>query len=67
MEINPETAPPPPRTNTTLLYVVTPTVTLLISLPSILDTFAAAPPPAVSELSKFKLSSTLKLLPAETI
>ena len=67
VEINPETAPSPPRTNTTLLYVVTPTVTLSISLPSTLDTFAAAPPPAVSELSKFKLSSTLKLLPAETI
>ena len=67
VEINPATAPFPPRTNTTSLYVVIPTVKSLTSLPSTLDTFAAAPPPAVSELSKFKLSSTLKLLPAETI
>ena len=67
VEMNPETAPSPPRTNTTSLYVVTPTVTLSISFPSTLDTFAAAPPPPVSVLLKFKLSSTLKLLPAETI
>ena len=65
--MNPATAPFPPRTNTTSLYVVIPTVKSLTSLPSTLDTFAAAPPPSVSELSKFKLSSTLKLLPAETI
>ena len=67
VEMNPETAPSPPRTNTTSLYVVTPTVTLSISLPSTLDTFADAPPPPVSELSKFRLSSTLKSLPADTI
>ena len=67
VEINPETAPSPPRTNTTSLYVVTPTLTLSISFPSTLDTFADAPPPSVSELLKLRLSSTLKLLPADTI
>ena len=67
VEINPETAPSPERNITTSLYVVTPTLTLSISFPSTLDTFADAPPPSVSELSKLRLSSTLKLLPADTI
>ena len=67
VEINPDTDPFPPRTSTTSLYVVIPTVTLSTSLPSTLDTFAAAPPPSVFELSKLRESPTLKLLPAETI
>ena len=67
VEINPDTVPFPPRTKTTSLYVVIPTVTSSTSLPSTLDTFAAAPPPSVFELSKLSESSTLKLLPADTI
>ena len=67
VDIKPDTVPFPPLTNTTSLYVVTPTVILSTSLPWTWDTLAAAPPPSVLELSKFKLSFTLKSLPAETI
>ena len=59
VEINPETVPFPPRTKTTSLYVVTPTVTPPTSLPFTLDTKALAPPPSVPVLSKFKLSPTI--------
>ena len=58
VEINPETVPFPPRTKTTSLNVVTPTVKLPISLPSTFDIKALAPPPSVFVLSKFKLSPT---------
>ena len=67
MEIYPETDPLPERVKTTSLKVVTPTFTSCKSLPKIRETWAAAPPPSVPLLSKFKLSPTLKLSPAETI
>ena len=67
VEINPETAPSPERNITTSVYVVIPTLTSLTSLPWTNETLAAAPPPSVPLLSKTKLSSTLKLSPAETI